>query len=165
MLASSSRLPRGRKGVSKDDAGCYLVASRYRYRVERAGHREYRCNIRCLLARPKRFELLTPRFVVWCSVLPEPTIAQSGAGRRRHSPHRGRGGDPGGADTGRRNRFRSACCSPVEVLAYPINGPCSCCCLRTRSPRVSADIRRCESNLPKSQRRPFWTLRESARTR
>jgi hypothetical protein len=25
--------------------------------------------IKRLLARPKRFELLTPRFVVWCSIL------------------------------------------------------------------------------------------------
>jgi hypothetical protein len=40
------------------------------------------------------------------TVLLEPTIAQSRAGRRRHSPHRGRGGDPGSAD-GRRNPFRN----------------------------------------------------------
>jgi hypothetical protein len=24
--------------------------------------------VECSLARPKRFELLTPRFVVWCSI-------------------------------------------------------------------------------------------------
>jgi hypothetical protein len=29
---------------------------------------EERANYRALLARPKRFELLTPRFVVWCSI-------------------------------------------------------------------------------------------------
>jgi hypothetical protein len=53
--------------------------------------------------------------------LPEPTIAQSGAARRRHSPDWGRGGDPGSADTGRRNRFRT---SQAVEFANPENPHC-----------------------------------------
>ena len=34
------------------------------------------------MARPKRFELLTPRFVVWSSIWPGPTICRSKADRR-----------------------------------------------------------------------------------
>ena len=83
--------------------------------------RSARRKLLILLARPKGFEPLTPKFVVWCSFLPEPTIAQSGARRRRHSPHRGRGGDPRSADTGRRNRFRP---SQAVEFANPKNPHC-----------------------------------------
>jgi hypothetical protein len=50
------------------------------------------------MARPKRFELLTPRFVVWCSIRPAPTIGnpkptqKTGTENgRRFAPTRGGG--------------------------------------------------------------------------
>src|SRR5262249_10266902 len=44
-------------------------AAQCRYVVKRwkTAHK-FRLKIKALLARPKRFELLTPRFVVWCSI-------------------------------------------------------------------------------------------------
>ncbi len=51
--------------LNRPRSGCYLVANSNRLIGDVGSYLEYVCDIRCLLARPKRFELLTPRFVVW----------------------------------------------------------------------------------------------------
>jgi hypothetical protein len=54
---------------TRNRRGCYLVATRCRSTGSLGHHRRNLRDPRGLLARPKRFELLTPRFVVWCSLV------------------------------------------------------------------------------------------------
>jgi hypothetical protein len=93
-------------GRREEGGGCYLVATARWMMGAQSHHRQKLCDSRWLLARPKRFELLTPRFVVWCSIRPAPTIGQYKADAEggRHFAYSGaEGGDLGiGRATGRR---------------------------------------------------------------